>query len=114
MEWVSGKKAKTLERLKPGKYILKELEAPAGYELAESLPVEIKETGKMQVFVLYNELKATSEEETEKETEEETSTQSEREPKTGDDSNVLSVIIVGVFCSIVVGSLLRKQRRKNW
>ncbi|MDD3796770.1 MAG: SpaA isopeptide-forming pilin-related protein, partial [Lachnospiraceae bacterium] len=43
LEWVSGEEAKVIKGLKPGRYTLKETQAPDGYGIAETIEFEITE-----------------------------------------------------------------------
>ena len=52
--WESGDEAYRINRIPAGIYTLSELEAPKGYEKAESKTIEVLETGKIQTFELVN------------------------------------------------------------
>ena len=58
--WVSGKEPHLIEGLEPGKYYLKETQAPDGYILSEEvIEFEIDENGKLvdkEMVIMYNEL----------------------------------------------------------
>lgn len=55
-EWVSGDKPFTVVGLNPGTYILREVEAPEGYEKAADQEFIVEATSEAQVFELINEL----------------------------------------------------------
>ena len=52
--WTSGKKPHYIEKLPVGKYTLTEKTAPAGYEVAETVEFEVKDTGQIQKVVMYD------------------------------------------------------------
>ena len=53
-EFTSENKAYTISKLPVGEYILHEVKAPKGYNLAEDVKVVIEETGKVQEFSIYD------------------------------------------------------------
>lgn len=58
-EWTTDGKARKFTHLTPGKYILTETEAPAGYEPAEPVTFTVKATGQWQEIVMYDAAVAT-------------------------------------------------------
>lgn len=54
-EWVSDGKPHRIEALAPGEYLLREAEAPEGYELAEDAPFTVEETADVQVVTMADE-----------------------------------------------------------
>lgn len=54
-EWTSsGEHPETIYGLEPGIYIIRELTAPNGYVKGEDLEIEVKKTGKIQLFLYEN------------------------------------------------------------
>ena len=51
-EWVSTDKPHLIERLPVGKYTLREITAPAGYDVAEEVTFEVKPTGEIQQVIM--------------------------------------------------------------
>ena len=54
-EWVSDGEPHRIEALVPGEYVLRETEAPEGYELAEDAPFTVEETADVQVVTMADE-----------------------------------------------------------
>lgn len=54
-EWVSGDEPHLIEALAPGDYVLRETEAPEGYELAEDVPFTVEETAEVQAVTMADE-----------------------------------------------------------
>ena len=54
-EWVSGDEPHLIEALAPGEYLLRETEAPEGYELAEDVPFTVEETAEVQAVTMADE-----------------------------------------------------------
>ena len=54
-EWVSDGEPHLIEALAPGEYLLRETEAPEGYELAEDVPFTVKETADVQAVTMEDE-----------------------------------------------------------
>ncbi len=52
--WVSGQEPHKISLLKPGKYTLTEVTAPKGYEVAEKVEFEVKDTGEIQKVTMYD------------------------------------------------------------
>ena len=52
--WVSGQEPHKISKLKPGKYTLTEVTAPKGYEVAEKVEFEVKDTGEIQKVTMYD------------------------------------------------------------
>ena len=52
--WVSGQEPHKIPLLKPGKYTLTEVTAPKGYEVAEKVEFEVKDTGEIQKVTMYD------------------------------------------------------------
>lgn len=53
-EWVSDEEPHRIEALVPGEYVLRETEAPEGYELAEDVPFVVEETADVQAVTIAN------------------------------------------------------------
>lgn len=56
-EWTSTDTPEYFEALEPGQYVLTEKIAPKGYEIAEAIPFEVKNTGEIQNVTMKDELK---------------------------------------------------------
>lgn len=54
-EWVSDERPHRIEALVPGEYVLRETEAPEGYELAEDVPFTVEETADVQAVTMADE-----------------------------------------------------------
>ena len=54
-EWVSDEVPHRIEALAPGEYVLRETEAPEGYELAEDVPFTVEETADAQAVTMADE-----------------------------------------------------------
>lgn len=54
-EWVSDEGPHRIEALAPGEYVLRETEAPEGYELAEDVPFTVEETADVQAVTMADE-----------------------------------------------------------
>lgn len=54
-EWITDKGTKRFERLPAGKYKLSELEAPAGYQVAEPMEFELLDSGEEQAVIMTDE-----------------------------------------------------------
>ena len=54
-EWVSGEEPHRIEALVPGEYVLREAEAPEGYELAGDAPFTVEETADVQAVTMEDE-----------------------------------------------------------
>ena len=52
--WISGQEPHKMSMLKPGKYTLTEVTAPKGYEVAENVEFEVKDTGEIQKVTMYD------------------------------------------------------------
>lgn len=53
-EWMSEETPKVFLGLEPGIYIIHEVKAPDGYQKGEDLEIEVKKTGKIQIFFFEN------------------------------------------------------------
>ena len=53
-EWISTKEPHYIERIPVGDYILTEVAAPDGYNVAENVKFTVKETGEIQHVVMYD------------------------------------------------------------
>ncbi|XBX07584.1 SpaA isopeptide-forming pilin-related protein [Enterocloster clostridioformis] len=53
-EWVSGEKPEVFKGVAPGRYVIREVEAPAGFEKMEPVMLEIKDQADNQEFTVYN------------------------------------------------------------
>lgn len=51
-QWTTTETPHLIERLPAGSYILRELEAPAGYVKSDDIPFEVKETGEIQTITM--------------------------------------------------------------
>lgn len=56
-EWTSTDEPHYFEKLKPGEYILTEVQSPAGYKVAESMKFTVEESGEVQKVVMVDEKK---------------------------------------------------------
>lgn len=54
--WISGKSPHRIERLIPGKYLLTEKTAPAGYVTASTISFEVTEDGKVHSVVMIDQV----------------------------------------------------------
>ena len=52
--WTSGQEPHRIMKLKTGKYTLTEITAPDGYEVAEKVEFEVKNTGEIQKVTMYD------------------------------------------------------------
>ena len=55
-KWTSGEQAELFEKLPAGKYTLKEVSAPKGYEKMKDQTIEVKDTAEIQKFTASNRL----------------------------------------------------------
>ena len=53
-KWTSGPDPHLIEKLPVGKYTLTETAAPDGYEVSESVPFEVLDTGEIQTVIMYD------------------------------------------------------------
>ena len=58
--WTSGKEPHMINKLKPGKYTLREVTAPNGYEVAEDVTFTVRETGEIQKVAMVDAPKGTT------------------------------------------------------
>ena len=55
-EWITDGKEKIIEKLPAGKYILKELECPKEYTLAEDIEITVDEKNETKKIVMYDDI----------------------------------------------------------
>ncbi len=94
-EWISKEKPHYLEMLPAGDYILREIQAPERYEIAEEIAFTVEDTAKIQKVIMYDKKKPDTPHETEP-------------PKTGDDTPVMGYTVIGLFALGAVLVLRRK------
>lgn len=90
-EWLTTNEPKLLEKLPVGNYVLREISAPNGYEIAEDVKFTVNETGEIQKVVMKDQLKPDY-------------------PDTGDNSN-LHLYVMGAMMSFAVIVLLSKKKK---
>ena len=94
--WTSTDKPHTLEKLPAGEYILHEVSAPKGYELAEDIKFTVKDDGEAITVVMKD--KPSNSVET---------------PQTGDRGWLPALAVFGVSLGGVVISLVLSRKKKN-
>ncbi len=96
--WTSTDKPHLIERLPVGKYTLREITAPAGYDMAEEVTFEVEPTGEIQPVVMKD--KPTP-----------------KIPNTGEDQGMVVFVfgLLGVSLGgiVVISMLLRRMCRKE-
>lgn len=112
-EWVSGDEPHLIEALAPGEYVLREVEAPEGYALAEDVALTVSETAEVQVATMVDELLPDAPEEGSDRPEE--APAREEMPSTGDPSGGIAVGCAlgaaGAFASAI--ALAARERRRD-
>ena len=95
-EWVSTDKPHLIERLPAGKYTLREITAPEGYDVAEEVPFEVQPTGEIQQVVMKDKPTPTV-------------------PNTGDQRKVATAgfILVLSMSGAAVLFMLQRRRKKQ-
>lgn len=122
--WTSEEKPHYIEMLPIGEYTLREETAPDGYLVAEDVKFTVKDTGEIQKVVMKDEVKPTeTPTETPAETPETTSTPETKDtettktstsPKTGDNTPILSwILLAGVGMAGVGGTVILRKKKKK-
>lgn len=117
-EWTSTEEVHYIERLPVGKYTLHEEAAPNGYEIADDVEFDVRETGEIQHVKMVDEkTPETPKEETQqtpttsKETPSAT-TSTKSGPKTGDSTQiVIYLLLLGLSGAGIGGTLLWRRRK---
>lgn len=116
--WVSTEKAHYIEKLPVGKYVLRETAAPDGYQIANDVEFEVKETGEIQKVVMVDEKTPEKQETPKYETPKSdtpassTTTSTKSGPKTGDSTALaLWLLLLGMSGVGVVGAMYMKKRK---
>ena len=94
--WTTTDKPHTIEKLPAGEYVLHEVSAPKGYELAEDIKFTVKDDGEAITIVMKD--KPSNSVET---------------PQTGDRGWLLALAVFGVSLGGVVISLVLSRKKKN-
>lgn len=102
--WISGKEPHLIYALPAGTYTLTEVTAPKGYEVAESITFEVKETLEIQTVVMKDQ---PVEEPTEKTTEKKAGG-----VKTGDETDLLTWFMLMGLSMLAVMAMVAAKRRK--
>lgn len=110
--WISSEEPHLLEKLPIGTYTLREVSAPPGYQKAEELIIEVKDTPDMQRYVLKNEKIPNRKKHTHPaesgtpipETEEVSA------PMTGDAEYWMLWLCMGILAAAAVGWIGRRRR----
>ena len=115
-EWVSGDEPHLIEGLAPGEYLLREVEAPEGYALAEDVPLTVEETAEVQIATMVDELLPKAPEEEPEQPEETPKAPAPEEmPSTGDSSGGVAagcaLGAAGAFASAL--ALAARFRRRD-
>lgn len=115
-EWVSGDEPHLIEGLAPGEYLLREVEAPEGYALAEDVPFTVEETAEVQIATMVDELLPKAPEEEPEQPEETPKAPAPEEmPSTGDPSGGVAagcaLGAAGAFASAL--ALAARSRRRD-
>lgn len=110
--WVSTEEAHILEKLPVGTYILREIHAPSGYQKAEDMVIEVKDTLDIQKYVLKNEKLPKKKEHTKtRETDiPATKTEEVNAPLTGDTGRWILWCCTMILSAAAVG-WIRKNKR---
>lgn len=93
-EWVTDGKTTLIERLPAGEYTLKEIEAPKGYEVAESVKFTVSETVEIQKVVIKDKRKPVE------------------TVQTGDQTMLLPIMAVCLGAGIAAFVLYRKSKKQ--
>ena len=129
-KWTTTKKPHMIERLPVGKYTLTEITAPKGYEVAETVPFEVKDTGEIQKVEMKDkpledlpgEKDGNGEKksgEGEKEKQPETgktgggTSAGQTAPRTGDDTDPVGPVTAALLSLLVILGILLHRRVKN-
>ena len=110
--WVSTEETHILEKLPVGTYILREIHAPSGYQKAEDMVIEVKDTSDIQKYVLKNEKLPKKKEHTKtRETDiPATKTEEVNAPLTGDTGRWILWCCTMILSAAAVG-WIRKNKR---
>jgi hypothetical protein len=117
--WTSTDKPHYIEKLPAGKYTLTEVQAPNGYDIAESIIFEVLPIGTIQTVTMYDRRTPTPPSDTPEPTPEPTPNPTPTPvptiPQTGDDSNLgLMLVIFGASVLGLAGmAILHFHNRKS-
>ena len=101
-KWTSTDEAHYIEKLPVGKYVLTEITAPDGYEVAEDVEFEVKETGEIQKVVMKDSPKPTP------------TTPKTGIPQTGENVGYLvGAVVVIALAAVVLVLVNRKKKSKK-
>ena len=101
-KWTSTDEAHYIEKLQVGKYVLTEITAPDGYEVAEDVEFEVKETGEIQKVVMKDSPKPTP------------TTPKPGIPQTGENVGYLvGAVVVIALAAVVLVLVNRKKKSKK-
>ena len=110
VEWTSEKEPKYIEYLPIGKYWIKEIKAPEGYSIAESVEVEVLDTDCLQSFSMGNQRECEI-------IDKKIPLKIFRNlilPKTGDDAKIYIFVMIMVFSFIIlIFMILSKKAKKD-
>lgn len=98
-DWVSTDKPYYIEKLPAGKYTLTEVQAPDGYDKAESIVFEVLPTGKLQTVTIYDRRTPDKPQDNPAPT----PTPVRTIPQTGDNSNLILWV---ALCGASIGALI--------
>lgn len=116
-DWVSTDKPYYIEKLPAGKYTLTEVQAPNGYDKAESIAFEVLHTGDLQTVTMYDRRTPDKPQDTPTPTPDtpptptHTPTPVRTIPQTGDNSNLLlwAALCGASICALIVIAVRRKH-----
>ena len=110
--WTSEDKPHYIDRLPVGEYVLREVTAPDGYEVAEDVKFTIAATGEVQQVVMKDVPKETPETPAQPVTPE--ASQVSNPPKTGDDSHpFLWMALATLSFAMLAGVWYWRKKEKN-
>ena len=116
-EWFSTKEPHYIERMPVGDYILTEVAAPDGYNVAENVKFTVKETGEIQHVVMYDTRKPSPPAPTPTPTPEDDLDMSEFDMfQTGEGMGIYGSLAIAVVClasGIVVIFLIKRRKEKE-
>lgn len=95
-EWDSGEEPHLIEKIPTGNYMLREITAPEGYEVANDVAFTVLDTGEVQSVIMYDE-------------------HTPEVPKMGDSAPLRTLgILAGVSALIgtVSGVMLRRRKKR--
>ena len=121
--WTSGKEPHMINKLKPGKYTLREVTAPNGYEVAEDVTFTVRETGEIQKVAMVDAPKGTTAKKSGGSSGGTASTTSKSggstqtgfqrsfsNPQTGDTTNIVVWILLLVLGGVFFGAFWYKKK----